>query len=248
MSKRFYVIACEILFREVCFCASKSRQFVDVAFLHKGLHDIGEASMSKALQGAIDAVDCTRYDAILLCYGLCNNGVRNLHAQLPMVIPRAHDCITLLLGSKEKYAEYFANNTGTYFHSSGWLERGASSAETEGSIPKQMGMGKTYEEYADEFGEENAEYLMSILGNWLVNYTKAAFINNGIGDVDHYRKISKAYADEKNWVHEEVEGSITLIERLIDGEWEESDFLIIPPKHVIVPSNDSFVVTYALPQ
>jgi len=243
-SKRFMAIACEILFREVCFCVSKSKHIVDVSFQKKGLHDVGEAKMSRALQDVIDQVDYKKYDAILLCYGLCNNGIKNLHAPIPLVVPRAHDCITLLLGSKEKYADYFTNNTGTFFHSSGWLERDVNPNETEGSIIRQLGVGKTYEEYVDEYGEENAEYLMSMLENWLVNYKKVAFINNGMGDVKNNRAKSESFAQNNNWEYEEIEGNISLIEQLVDGEWNEADFLVIPPDNKIEPSNDVNVVSY----
>ena len=241
--KRFLVISCEILFREVCFCVSKSKNIIDVAFQNKGLHDIGEKEMSKILQNVINQTDCDKYSAILLCYGLCNNGIRDLHAPIPMVAPRAHDCITLLIGSKEKYTEYFTKNPGTFFHSSGWLERDTNPNETKGSVTQQLGMDKSYEEYADEFGEENAEYLMNMLGNWFINYKKVAFINNSIGDIENNRKKSKNFAENNNWDYEEIKGNVSLIERLIDGEWNESDFLIIPPNHKIEPSNDSNIIT-----
>ena len=38
--KRYKVIACEIMFREVCLCASKSKNIVDTVFMPKGLHGI----------------------------------------------------------------------------------------------------------------------------------------------------------------------------------------------------------------
>ena len=109
-TKRYKLISCEILFREVCQNVSKCRNIVDITFMPKGLHDVGETLMSDKLQKEINLVDIKQYEAILLCYGLCNNGVRGLHSALPIVLQRAHDCITLLLGSKEKYEEYFYNN------------------------------------------------------------------------------------------------------------------------------------------
>jgi hypothetical protein len=42
-----------------------------------------------------------------------------------MVVPRAHDCIALLLGSREKYAVYFDAHPGTFYQSPGWVERAA---------------------------------------------------------------------------------------------------------------------------
>jgi hypothetical protein len=60
--KRYKVIACEILFREVCLCAALSRQVVDLQFMPKGLHDIGEQKMADRLQSEIDRTDPARYD------------------------------------------------------------------------------------------------------------------------------------------------------------------------------------------
>ena len=122
-NKRFTLITCEVLFREVCLCASKCKNIVDITFMPKGLHDIGESRMSKELQDEIDRADGAKYEAILLCYALCNNGIRGLHSKLPIIAPRAHDCITLLLGSRRRYDSYFHENSGTFFNSPGWIER-----------------------------------------------------------------------------------------------------------------------------
>ena len=134
---RYKLIACEILYRELCYCAALSKNIVDLEFLPKGLHDLGEEKMSARLQQAIDGVDSGRYQAILLGYALCNNGIRGLRGPLPLVIPRAHDCITLLLGSKERYREVFDANPGTYFESTGWMERNEAA---EGGITEQLGL------------------------------------------------------------------------------------------------------------
>lgn len=243
--KRFKLISCEIMFREVCLCAAKSANIIDIAFMPKGLHDIGESKMSEKLQHEINMVDDSKYDAILLCYGLCNNGIRNLHAKIPIVIPRAHDCITLLLGSKHRYKEYFDNNPGTYFKSSGWIERGVSPNDTEGSITSQLGIDKSYEEYVELYGEENAEFLMGILGNWTSNYQKIAYIDTETGNSVLDRQISKKEADSKQWEYEEIKGDIRLISQLINGEWNSEDFLVIPPGNKVEPSNDDGIVLYS---
>jgi len=71
--------------------------------------------------------------------------------------------MALLLGCKNKYQEYFDNNPGTFFKSSGWIERDVKPNDTEGSVMKQLGIDKTYEEYIELFGEENAAFLAEIL-------------------------------------------------------------------------------------
>jgi hypothetical protein len=240
--KRYKLIACEVLFREICYCASRCSNIVDVTFMEKGLHDVGTKKMSEKLQAEIDTVDADKYDTILLCYGLCNNGITGLRSTLPVVVPRAHDCITLLMGSKERYKDYFNQNPGTFFFSPGWLERNKDPGDTEDSIPTQLGMGKTYEEYVEEYDEETAKYLAEVLGDWLKNYKKAAFINTLVGSEETYRDRTKQFAAENGWAYEELCGDTGLIFRLLNGDWDPEEFLVLPPHASVAPSNDDNII------
>ncbi len=49
-SMRLKLIACEILYREFCWAVARSLHRVDVEFLPKGLHDIGQAGMHARLK------------------------------------------------------------------------------------------------------------------------------------------------------------------------------------------------------
>ena len=95
---------------------------MDATFLPAGLHDTGAKSMRQRIQQEIDAANVSDYDNIVLGYALCGMGVAGLKAPaIPLVVPRAHDCITLLMGSREKYhSDYFKANTGVYFRSVAW--------------------------------------------------------------------------------------------------------------------------------
>lgn len=240
--KRYKIISCEILFREICFCASQSKNIVDISFLPKKLHDLGSQKMSDRLQEELNNVDATKYDAILLGYGLCNNGIIGLKSSLPFVIPRAHDCIALLLGSKDRYKEYHAKNASTFFKSTGWIERDENPNETDNSITSQLGMNKTYLEYTEQYGEENAKYLMEMMGDWLKNYDKYTYIDTNIGDFTLYKELTEQEAIEKNWSYEELTGSTTLLMKLLNGEWAKEAFLIIPPNKTIKPTyNDEII-------
>ena len=118
---------------------ARSPNHVDLEFLPKGLHDIGQSGMTARLAEALAAVDESKYDAVVLGYALCSNGVVGLTAHnVPLVVPRGHDCITLFFGSKERYLDYFRANPGVYFKTTGWI----SAARAWSSIPPSRSGGR----------------------------------------------------------------------------------------------------------
>lgn len=245
--RRYKLVACEIMFRELSYCAALSRNIVDITFLPKGLHDMGERKMSARVQAAIDEIDTSRYGAVLLGYGLCNNGIRGLHCAIPLVVPRAHDCIALLLGSRQTYATYFDTHPGTYYKSPGWVERSGapgddpSTVESE-SVMAQLGINRTYEEYVAKFGEDNARYLMAMLGDWVKNYTRLAYIDTQVGDFAQYKEQTRAEAERRQWEFEELQGDTSLLRRMLDGDWYPADFLVVPPGQTPRPTYDDDIL------
>ena len=241
MKNKYMLIACAVFERECRKCIELTENSVDLKIVDQGLHDVGEQKMSSALQDEIDAVDCEKYDAILLAYGLCNNGIRGLRSKLPMVVPRAHDCITLLMGSREKYKKYFNENSGTFYTSVGWIENAKSHFDNPSSTTADMGFG-TYKDYVEKYGEENAEYLMEMMGDWLHNYSKLAYIDTHVPGAADYIKKEQATAKERGWEFEKVDGNVDLLLRLVNGDWQTDDFLLIPPGNTIEPCHDDSII------
>ena len=244
---KLIIVTCEIIFREVCHCVSQSKNVVDIRSLRKGLHDLGCREMSEAIQQEINQISKENYEAIVLGYGLCNNGTVGLMAdKIPLVIPRAHDCITLLLGSKERYLKYFQAHPGTYFHSTGWLERNSLSEEDQGKdIPSQLGLNISLEECIRKYGKENAQYIIETLGQWngLKNYDRIAYVDMGIGNFSEYEEKAKEEASERGWKFERLQGDVTLLQRLINGDWNPEEFLVVEPGQKIVPTYLADIVT-----
>jgi hypothetical protein len=123
---RLQFIVCQVLQREAYYCASRTRNIVDVVLMPQGLHQTPDklrAEVQKALDRSEDGAGKT-YDATLLGYGLCSNGIVGLTSKIPVVVARGHDCMTLLLGSRTRYKDYFESHRGTYWYSPGWIEHG----------------------------------------------------------------------------------------------------------------------------
>ncbi len=235
------VIACEIFFREVCLLVANSPHRCELEFLPKGLHDIGQERMVARLQERIDAVPDQTFDAIVLAYGLCNNGIAGLHTpHTRLIIPKAHDCITLFMGSRERYKEEFERHPGTYYRTTGWLERDDGEGAGEATVPQQLGMMVRYEELVEQYGEDNAKYVMDMLGG-VGNYDRLAYINMGLECEESFRETAIHEARRKEWNYTELEGDLVLLRKLLFAEWDE-DFLILSPGETVRASHDDDVI------
>jgi len=240
------LISCDVLFREMCTLAARSPHRVDLRFLPKGLHDLPASEMRERLQAVVDTIETGSYDAILLGYGLCNNGLHGIQARsLPLVLPRAHDCMTLFFGSKERYLDYFWKNPGVFFKTSGWIERGEPEGELKQlSIGHLHGMDKTFEEMVETYGEDNALFLYeTLVESQIKAYRQFTFIEMGVEPDDRFERQTRELAEARGWTFEKIQGNLSLIERLLHGVWDPADFLVIPPGQRILARYDEGVVS-----
>lgn len=226
------LIACEIMVREASHVVATSPNIVDVVFLDQGYHDrVNEGRES--LQSIIDGDADRAYDAVLLGYGLCNNLIAGLRAgRAPLIVPRAHDCITLFLGSKERYSDEFAQAPGTYWYTSGWLEcrvrRGGDTMDqTSGHLTA------TYEQYVAKFGEDNARYLMDMLHSWSDHYERGALIRYDFDQMLDLDRQVRAICEDRGWRYDELTGNLDLLRALVDGPWDDQRFLTVPAGQTI---------------
>jgi hypothetical protein len=246
---RYAFLGCEVLFRESCLAAAHARAVLDFVMLPQGLHNT-PADLRARVQQEIDRLDPgpeqvdaantrelppSKYDAILLGYALCSNGVVGLTAHtVPLVIPRGHDCVTLLLGSKEAYRDYFDTHRGIYWYSSGWIERTMQ--------PSRARYELTRRHYGEQYGEENADFLMEMEQGWFKEYSWATYINWDLPTANLDRAYTRDCAEFLGWQYDEVQGDRQLMYDFFDGRWDPERFLVVPPGSVIEPTHDPTIM------
>jgi hypothetical protein len=220
--KRLAVIACSSLRPELEMLADET---VAVRYLEMGLHQRSADVLRRALQEAIDAE--TEAGAIAVGYGLCNRGIIGLQAgSLPVVVPRAHDCIAILLGTSRYLAEIEAT-PGTYFQSAGWLEAGADVRQPDFTFGPASNV--TRERLVTRYGEDNADHLMEQFEGFIRHYERLAYIATEAPSSARREAEAKDIAASRKWKYERLRGDLGWLRRLVDGEWDEREFLTLKP-------------------
>jgi len=225
---RLKLIACDVLMRETCLLIAKSPHIFDVEFTEKNSHTYSD-NLRKIIQDKIDHCEDKNYDAILLGYGLCGNSTIDLESRdTKIVIPRVHDCCTLFLGSKKNFERYFKNNPSQPFSSPGYMER-SDSLFHDGLVGGDMETDPIYLGYVEKWGEENARYIYETMYGTKAHYKKLVYIEIPETRNPGYAELCRKRAEESEMEFVVLEGSLDLLRNLIDGNWQEENFLILNP-------------------
>jgi hypothetical protein len=228
------LISCNVFQREASWCIVHSPHVIDPEFTELGEH-ARSAGLRQIIQERIDANEGSgkTYDAILLLFGLCGNATVGLQARkTQLVIPRAHDCCTILLGSRAKFTEHFGEAPSTPFSSVGYLERGDYFLRTNDEGMAGVQTGDAFANLVEKYGEEDARYI------WAEMHPdhgdkRAVFID--LPETSHLGYAAKFQAKAAAAGKEAVElpGNIRLIANLLNGEWDSNEYLIVPPAGAI---------------
>jgi hypothetical protein len=106
-------------------------------------------------------------------------------------------------------------------------------------------MDKTYAEYVQKYGQDNADYLMEVMGAWQSHYQRAVYIDLGVGNGSAVEAQAQAEASRRGWAFERMAGDLVLIRRLIQGDWgdgETGDFLILQPGQALSMTYDDNII------
>lgn len=234
--ERFRLVACAVFTRELCAFVASSPRVVDPEFLELAAHE--QSYRLRALvQDAVDRAEGRGYAAVLLGYGLCGNSLVDVRARsIPLVVPRAHDCCTILLGSRAAFHAEFGEELSASWSSCGYFERSADYMRRSES-GRSAGFGLSMEEMIEKYGEENAAYLWETLHPPVDERTRRFIELRETEPLGRSAKI-RADAEREGREFRLIRGDSRLLKALIDGPWNEDEFLVVPPGAAIQPVYD----------
>ena len=159
----------------------------------------------------------------------------------------------MFFGSREAYSQYFDENPGTYYLTTGWIERGdydpSGKTMQQQSLPgdqagvlEKLGLGDSYEVMVEKYGKDNADYILESMGNWRDHYSKVLYLKMGVCDETRFIATAEERAAENDWELEVRDGDPNLLGKMFDGRWDD-DFLVVQPGQTICARNDNQILT-----
>ena len=58
-----------------------------------------------------------------------------------------------------------------------------------------------------------------------------------------FEQRAREDAAARGWEFEKVPGDLSMIQRLVDGQWDGPEFLVVPPGHRVVASFEENIIT-----
>lgn len=235
VARAIAVVACRVLEAEIVALTRSATHIVRRENFEVGLHDQPTALRTR-LAGAIERAEADpAVEAIVLVYGLCGLALVDLAPRrCPLIVPRAHDCVTLFLGSKERYAACMQADPGLYWYSPGW--------NRDKRVPGPDREAQLRAAYTEKFGAEDAESLLEMERESFAQHTGAGYTDLSLPGDEQQRNYAARCAASLGWSLTAHRGDPSLLRDLLHGPWDEARFLVVPPGQRIAMSVDAAVM------
>lgn len=242
---KILIICCGVLKDEIEANINKTNAIIDIVLVPEHLH-LEPEKLKIEIQRLIDTAneyktiseDINGYNYIVLAFGLCGgalNGIKtNKHT---VVIPKAHDCISFFLGSREKYNCLFNEYGGkAYWFTPSFLK--------QGFLPTKKSYEDKRLEYIQKFDEDCADFLINTERDSLFNYNICAVVDNFENPSNELYNSANSCALEYNWKLINHNASNEMFLKIVSGNYNEDDFLIVTPHKTIIQSNNDEIIAY----
>jgi len=206
---RAVILACQTIRDELRLALQETDADYPVVYIESGLHTNPDA-LRRRIQGQLDMID--NVDAVLMAFGYCGNSLLGIKsAAFTIVVPRADDCIPLLLGSCEARRR-ISQEMGTYFATKGWLDN-------------ERNILVEYERCVSRYGEQRA---LRVMKTMLGHYRRFMVIDTGAFPIDSVTPRTEAFAARLGLQHATASGSLRLLHKLLLGQWDQ-EFIVLKP-------------------
>ena len=232
--KSLRVVACGVFEPELEEIIPEIDANIDLELLDAGLHSDPDRLRTEGQQ-SIDETVPEDYDAVIVCYGLCGRGTSGLQAQqIPVVLLRVHDCITLFLGSRSEYMKQFQRHPGTFYITPGWYHKKLHDQQKDDFDHRtlQDESDPRFAQWADQFGQQAARWLGNFYNSWKRNYTRAAYIDTLEDPPGEYARYTRSLAETMGWEYESIPGRRDLLLNALQGNWDTEEMLVLRPGQI----------------
>ncbi len=208
--KKVKLLFCDVFKEELALLKLPPEEY-DIEYLPMGLH-YHPNKLRQEISAAMARV--SGYSLVILGFGLCGGSLNGIKApDSRVVMPRVHDCLPVLLGSREKYNELQKGDKRTFYFSGGWVEG-------------ERMLIQEYERSCIQFGPKKA---LKIFRMMFENYRRMMYIHTGHPrDASTLEKM-REFAGIFNLPSFETTGNLEYLRKLVLGPWDEENFVIIPP-------------------
>ena len=229
------LLACSVFEREIALHAAGARHILETRFFQVTLHERPD-QLRGILQQNLEALGARAdIEAVVLAYGLCGRGAAELRPRRhKLVIPRAHDCITVFMGSKEAHAEHQSRCPACYYYTPGW--------NRERRVPGPEKWAALREELERKFDPDNVEFLMEMeRERWRLHDT-ATYLDLGTNDAEAEAGYTRCCARWLGWKFERLPGDPQLLRDLLWGNWDAERFQVVEPGQRLAHSPDDSIL------
>lgn len=206
------ILSCRTLEDELNAALIKSGMDYPVVWLESGLHNVPK-KLTRRIQEELDKIEA---DRVLLAMGFCGNAMAGIHGNFEMILPRADDCISLLLGSVERRMDV-GRELSAYFFTEGWM-RGERNIIVE------------YEHTLEKYGEELTESIMEMMYS---HYRTLAILNCGVGDVPSLFERTEEISQKLSLEQKELAGTLDWLVELFQGPWPEEKYITVAAGEIL---------------
>lgn len=218
MPEKTVVIACSTIRPELQAAMARCGLQYPVFYMDARLHDRPE-ELHRMVQDKLDSL--TGIGRVLLPFGYCGGTTIGLRAgEFELILPKADDCITLFLGSREN-RQAVPDERYTFFLTQGWLD-------------SDRNLLSEYASLCERYSQKRADRVMKAMYR---NYHALGLVDTGLFPLEPQVETCGRIAELLHLEPRVLPGTWSLLQALLQGPWDDPRLLRIAPGETITKAH-----------